>query len=345
MSDREAMARAVALSRNGFPAPNPHVGCVLVRDGQTVGEGWHEFAGGPHAEVNALRQAGDRARGATAFVTLEPCNHTGRTGPCSEALIAAGVARVVVACPDPNPKAAGGVDRLKAAGIDVEVGLLQAEAEAANVQFLHAMRQKRPHVVLKAAMTLDGRIALPSGESQWITSEAARERAHRLRAECGAVLVGRGTVEADDPHLTARVPGVHNPPIRIVLDPKAKLDGTQRVFDGAAPTLHVVEIGHGHHQVSVPVGPEGFDLESLLHALFARQVHGVLVEGGATTIGRFLKAGLWDRLDLFVGPKLFGSGPSWLDVALGETLAEVPQARILSVESVGTDVHLVAVPG
>jgi diaminohydroxyphosphoribosylaminopyrimidine deaminase/5-amino-6-(5-phosphoribosylamino)uracil reductase len=296
-----------------------------VRDGEVVGEGYHHHAGDLHAEANALRVAGDRARGATAYVTLEPCAHYGRTPPCADALIAAGVQRVVVACPDPNPVAAGGLARVAAAGIETELGLLQAEAEAANEQFLFAMRHRRPRVVVKAAASLDGRIALPSGESRWITGEAARRQGHRLRAQCGAVLVGRRTVEVDDPLLTARLPGVVNQPLRVVLDPHSRLRGDERVFDASAPSLRVTgEV----------------DLPELLNDLFRRKVTGLLVEGGAITAASFVKAGLVDRLELFLAPKLLGDGPTWLEGLGLPALAEVPLGEVRKLRRLGQDLWL-----
>lgn len=340
MNDREAMARAVRLSRRGFPAPNPHVGCVLVRDGAVVGEGWHRFAGGPHAEAEALAQAGDRARGATAYVTLEPCNHHGRTPPCSAALAAARVRRVVVACRDPNPVAAGGLESLRQAGIEVQVGLLAKEAEEANWRFLTAMRRKRPAVVGKIAVSADGRIALPGGESRWITGPAARRAGHRLRAEMGAVLVGRATAEVDDPSLTARIPGVRNQPLRVVLDPELRLPPGLRLFDGSAPSLRVA--GEPFEaDLTVPrVADGGLDLEALLAELFARGQTGLLVEGGARTLGAFLRAGLVDRLELFVAPKLLLDGLPAVLARAADSLDAAPCGRWLSARRVGSDLRL-----
>jgi diaminohydroxyphosphoribosylaminopyrimidine deaminase/5-amino-6-(5-phosphoribosylamino)uracil reductase len=325
--DERFMRRAISLSRRGYPAPNPHVGCVLARDGEIVGEGYHHHAGAPHAEIAALSVAGERARGADAYVTLEPCNHFGRTPPCTDALLRAGVRRVVVACPDPNPVAAGGLARLREHGVETEVGLLQSEAEAANVRFLTAMRLRRPHVTVKAAASLDGRIALPSGESKWITGPAARRAGHRLRAECGAVLVGRRTVEKDDTHLTARVPGVVNPPLRVVLDPHNRLTGKERVFDDAAPSRHIT-------------GP--IDLDNLLSELFADGVTSLLVEGGGTTIAGFVRAQLVDALELFVAPKLLGDGPSWVNGLSLDSLEEAPKVQIDRITRLGLDLRLSA---
>lgn len=300
------MRRAVVLSRRGFPAPNPHVGCVIVRGGAVVGEGWHEAAGQPHAEAMALAAAGDRARGATVFVTLEPCAHHGRTPPCADALVRAGVAAVHVACADPNPTAAGGAARLREAGIDVTVGLGEAAAARANVQFLHAMQTRLPYVVLKAAITVDGRMARADGTSKWITGPEARAEAHRLRAECGAVLVGRGTVEADDPLLTARITGVQNQPLRVVLDPSWRLAGREwRVLDGSAPFLW---LGHGEPPDSRGTSVEP-GLGAALQAVWETGATGLLVEGGPKVLASFWRQGICDRLDLFVGPSLFGGGP------------------------------------
>jgi len=337
------MRRAVELSKRGYPAPNPHVGCVLVRGDEIVGEGYHRRAGQAHAEVNALLQAGTRAQGSTAYVTLEPCNHHGRTGPCSQALIAAGVKRVVYAVADPNPKAMGGHAALAQAGIQVESGLLAGEAEAANAIFLTAERRKSPYVCLKAAMSLDGRIALPSGESKWITGPDARREAHRLRAQLGAVLVGPGTVLADDPELTARfrgAPGV----TRVVLDPRVELPASAKVFNGSTRTLHVVPVGcNGHADVlELPLENRRFDLSALMSALFDRGIRGLLVEGGSRTLASFLP--LADRLELFVAGKVLGSGPAWVDGAIATELSLAPRFRLGTVHRLGEDLHITSWP-
>jgi len=328
------MRRAVALSRRGFPQPNPHVGCVIVRDGEIVGEGWHEFQGDPHAEVVALTAAGSRAKGATAFVTLEPCNHTGRTGPCSVALRDAGISRVVYACADPNPKAMGGADFLRAAGVEVLSGLLEDRAMAANLRFLRSHQLGRPYVVVKAAITLDGRISLATGESKWITGPRARKEGHRLRAECGAVLVGRKTVGADDPLLTARLPGVRHQPLRIVLDPARRLSGKERVFGEEAETLWLSEGG----PVKFEKGKA--DLGDLLAYLYSRNVNGLLVEGGGETIARFFESGLVDRLELFLGPKVFGEGPHWVEKLRIPSSEQSPVFELSRVRKIGPDVQL-----
>ena len=323
------MKRAIALSKKGYPAPNPHVGCVLVKDGRIIGEGCHRFAGGPHAEVVALKAAGDNARGATAFVTLEPCNHTGRTGPCSEALIRAGVAEVYYAVGDPNPKAIGGGAELQAAGVTVRAGLCEVEARSANRQFLFAFESGRPLVVAKAAVTLDGRLALNNGASKWITGEAARAAGHSLRAELGAVLVGRRTVQMDDPELTARIKGVVNQPLRIVLDPDNLLLGTEKVFNKNAETWHITG---------------RIDLPQVLVRLRESGRTGLLVEGGATTLGRFMDARLVDRLELFVSPKLFGSGKTWLEMAEIDDPTQALRVKDVTVTRIGEDLRIVSTP-
>ena len=319
------MDHAIRLSRRGFPAPNPHVGCVVVKDGKVVGEGWCAYAGAPHAEAVALAEAGEAARGADAYVTLEPCDHYGRTPPCSLALLNAGVARVFVAAADANPRAAGGAARLRAAGVPVEVGLGEAKARAVAHQFHFATAHRRPFVVAKAGLSLDGRIALPSGESKWITSPAARRAAHALRAELGAVLVGYRTVVADDPHLTARLPGVVNPPLRVVLDPRAALTGAERVFDAAAETLWIRE----------PLAPD-----EVVARVGERGATGLLVEGGGRTIARFLAAGLVDRLELFVAPRVLGDGPAWCEGLGLSSLDEAPGFRFLASRRVGPDLRM-----
>jgi diaminohydroxyphosphoribosylaminopyrimidine deaminase/5-amino-6-(5-phosphoribosylamino)uracil reductase len=298
---------------------------VLVREGRIVGEGWHAYAGAPHAEAMALAKAGANAQGADAYVTLEPCDHFGRTPPCSRALIAAGVARVFVAVADPNPRAAGGAVRIRESGIPVEMGVLAEKAAAANHQFLFAMRHCRPFVVAKAGCGLDGRIALPSGESKWITSPAARRAAHRLRAECGAVLVGYRTVVADDPHLTARISGVVNQPLRVVLDPRGGLTGRERVFDDAAPTLWL---------------REALSPGEILERVTQAGATGLLIEGGGRTIARFLQAEMVDRLELFMAPRVLGDGPAWcngLDLA---SLSDAPGFEWVATRRVGPDLRL-----
>lgn len=323
------MREAIELSKRGFPAPNPHVGCVVVRDGAIVGRGFHDHWGGPHAEVAALQDAGDLAQGADVFVTLEPCNHSGRTPPCTEALISAGVRTVTVANLDPNPVAAGGQETLRRAGVAVNIGLLSSEAEAANWQFLKSERLGRPVVTVKFGASLDGKIALTSGESKWITGSEARKEGHRLRAECGCVLVGYRTVQADDPQLTARLESVVNQPLRVVLDPHNRLTGAERVFDDAAQTLHVTD--------------PSLDLALLLQDLFARGVKGILVEGGGRTISRFLARGLVSRIEAFIAPKIIGSGLGWAEELSVTGLDDALKLSFQEVRRLGEDLHLRAV--
>ena len=329
------MLRAIRLSKRGFPAPNPHVGCVIARDGVVVGEGWHDHAGGPHAEVVALNRSGEKSHGATAYVTLEPCNHFGRTPPCSETMIRAGVRRVFVATNDPNRVAAGGIERLREAGIEVELGLLQDEAIHANQLWLTSMALGRPYVVIKAATSLDGRIALPSGESQWITGPEARKASHRLRAECGAVLVGRRTVEQDNPRLTARIRGVVNQPTRVVLDPSHRIGPDARVFDESAPTIHFQNDAFG---LATKSGQ--YDPSEICQVLFERGIRGLLVEGGALTIASFLRANLVDRIELFVAPMILGSGTSWVERLDILKLSEAPRYTVRSVKKLSADLQV-----
>lgn len=317
MTPAEAMRRAIELSWRGFPAPNPRVGAVLVKDDEPVGEGFHRAAGAPHAEVVALQQAGARAKGATLYVTLEPCRHHGRTPPCTEAIVAAGVAKVVFAVRDPSADAGGGADALHARGVEVVGGLLAEEAAEPLWQFLTSRRLGRAVVLLKAAMTLDGRIATRTGESRWITSEEFRRRAHALRAEMGAVLVGAGTAVADNPMLTVREVEAVNQPLRIVLDPDGCVPPTHYVLaDGRAPTWQV-------RRGDLPMKREEFDLHALCKSLADMGATGVLVEGGGRTIESFLRQGVADRVELHVAPLVFGSGPSWAE---GEGVARIEDA-------------------
>lgn len=336
------MRLAVALSKRGYPAPNPRVGCVIAKAGGIVGQGWHRFAGGPHAEVEALQAVGDGAKGATAYVTLEPCNHTGRTGPCSEALIEAGIAKVVVACRDPNPKAHGGLARLQEAGVEVESGLCRKLAAEANRVWLTAMSLGRPLVAVKAAVSLDGRIALPSGESQWITGERARREAHKLRAELGTVLVGRATVENDDPLLTARFKDARNQPVRVVLDPERKISDWARMLHGPGVARRIVKPGleKSPEDLAIPCKEDRFDLRALLAELWVMGVVGLLVEGGGSTISRFFEAGLVDRVDLFLAPKVLGSGPVWVDGLSLSSLRDAFLLQEVAFRALGDDVYI-----
>ena len=336
VSDPEVwMRRAVEIGLNGYPAPNPHVGCVIVKDGQIIGEGWHEAAGLAHAEIVALQQAGSKARGADVFVTLEPCNHTGRTGPCSEALITAGVRRVFIGVRDPDSRAAGGMDRLLQAGIETQAGVLEEEVKEGNEVFLRAHVLGRPYVCAKAAVTLDGFMARSDGSSKWITGEMAREEGHRLRAKMGAVLVGRKTVQQDDPLLTARLPGVVNQPARIVLDPLARLTGNEQVFNNDAPTYWFVMKQYATGPRHVGCGDNGtFDLSDVLSFLWSENVRGVLVEGGPATLKGFFNSSLVDRFELFVSPTFFESG-----IALLDNLPHTSILNLVKLSRLGRDIQ------
>jgi len=321
-SDRDYMARAVELARRGqFSAdPNPRVGCVLVKAGQIVGEGWHERAGGPHAERVALAQAGENAAGATAYVTLEPCSHTGRTGPCADALIEARVARVVCAGTDPNPVVDGtGVRRLREAGVDVAVGVLEASAAALNPGYRSRMTRGRPLIRSKLAASLDGRTALANGESQWITGETARRDVHRWRARSSAVLTGIGTVLADDPGLDARLPAENAPimqPARVIVDsslrtpPTAKtlgLPGTVLVFGCREAPEAAEALKRAGAQVEIASGEHQCDLARIVMRLGEMQFNDVWVEAGARLNGALLEAGLIDELVIYLAPQVLGA--------------------------------------
>ena len=330
-AERAGMARARQLGESvlGTTSPNPAVGAViLTADGTPEGEGATAPPGGPHDEVTALAQAGGRARGGTAVVTLEPCAHTGRTGPCADALLAAGVARVVVAVPEPTQLAVGGADRLRAAGVDVVLGVEQAEAEAgALAAWLTGVREHRPFVVWKAGATLDGRVAAADGTSRWITGEQARAAVHRLRATCDAVVVGSGTALTDDPQLTVRDTDGRNvarQPLRVVVDRRDRVPATARVLDGAAPT-----------HVSRAAGPA-----ELLAELFDRDVRRVLLEGGPTLAAGFLREGLVDEAVIHLAPRLLGSGPSLVGDLGISTITGALAFSIVDVTPLGGDVQL-----
>ncbi|MFJ8012420.1 bifunctional diaminohydroxyphosphoribosylaminopyrimidine deaminase/5-amino-6-(5-phosphoribosylamino)uracil reductase RibD [Streptomyces sp. NPDC096339] len=347
------MRRAVELASRGLgsTSPNPVVGCVITdAAGTIVGEGWHERAGGPHAEVHALRAAGEAARGGTAYVTLEPCNHTGRTGPCAGALVDAGITRVVYAVSDPNPQASGGGATLRAAGVATESGLLAEEAEAGNAAWLTSVRLGRPYVLWKYAATLDGRIAAADGTSQWISSAESRADVHRLRAEADAVVVGSGTLRADDPHLAVR--GVEGAvqPLRVVLDTHATIRPTARVLDAVAPTLVVVgEDADTRHLTGVeparlPYDKRGISVDALLRELYGRGVRSVLLEGGPTLAGAFVAAGAVDKVVGYLAPVLLGAGPAALGDAGIATLTDALRLRITETVRIGADIRVTAVP-
>ena len=364
--DQQFMARALELARKGLYSthPNPRVGCVIVRDGQIVGEGWHARAGEPHAEVHALRQAGARAQGSTAYVTLEPCSHHGRTPPCADALVSAGVARVVAAMQDPNPEVSGkGLLRLMHAGIAVQSGVLEAEARVLNAGFIKRMEQGLPFVRVKLAMSLDGRTAMASGESQWITGPEARSAVQRLRARASAILTGADTVLTDQARLTVRPDelglgaelaalAVSRPPLRVLVDGRLRVPlsapfyqtGPALVATCAAASARDRFLEDGHELLAVPGSNGHVDLRKLLMELAGRGANEVLVEAGPRLAGAFARAGLVDEYQLFVAPKFLGSSARpLLDWPLAR-MAEAQELDIREIRAVGADWRIIAVP-
>jgi diaminohydroxyphosphoribosylaminopyrimidine deaminase/5-amino-6-(5-phosphoribosylamino)uracil reductase len=357
--DTVYMARAMRLAERGLltTAPNPRVGCVLVNAGTVVGEGWHERAGQPHAEINALQQAGSRAAGATAYVTLEPCCHQGRTPPCTDALMAAGVTRVVAAMQDPNPQVAGqGLTALRNAGIDATAGLLAAAAEQLNAGFSMRMRQGRPWVRCKLAMSVDGRTAMASGESCWITGAAARADVHRLRGRSDAIMTGIGTVLADDPSLTVRIDGLaedFQQPLRVILDSNLRtpagaklldLPGETLIFTAAVDADNEARLTRSGIAIVTLPGQDGkLDLPAVLQHLGSLQINEVHLEAGATLCGALLQAGLVDELVIYMAPHLMGDAARGLFVLPGlEQMSERIKLSISDVRAVGDDWRITA---
>ena len=362
MQDEMYMARALKLAQRGrfTTHPNPNVGCVIVKDGQIVGEGFHQRAGEPHAEVHALRMAGENARGATAYVTLEPCSHHGRTPPCCEALIAAGVARVMAAMQDPNPQVAGrGLYRLQQEGIEVSHGLMMSEAEQLNKGFLKRMRTGFPYVQLKLGASLDGRTAMASGESQWITSPQARRDVQRLRAQSHAILTSSATVLADNPQLNVRWDELSadnqtlypqaslRQPVRIVIDSKNRVTPEHRLIDQPGETwfartqADTREWPQNVRHISVPEHNGQLDLVAMMMLLGREQINSIWVEAGATLAGALLTAGLVDELVVYLAPTLLGSDARGLCVLPGmEKLADAPQFKFSEIRQVGRDICL-----
>lgn len=350
------MQRALTLAAKGAASthPNPRVGCVIVRDGEVVGEGWHQRAGQAHAEIVALQAAGDRARGADVYVTLEPCNHHGRTPPCVAALIGAGVKRVFAAMADPNPLVAGrGLEALRAAGIEVEAGLCEGPAREINRGFVSRMTRGRPWLTLKLAASLDGRTAMASGESRWITGEAARADVHRQRAKAGAVLTSSTTVLADNPQLTVRLPGHWRQPDRIVIDSRGRVPrdaavwsaGARRIAllgGGASADLCNDLSGQGVETPAVETRRDGsLVLDSVLKTLGVAEINEVLVECGARLAGALLKAQHVDELLLYLSPCLLGDQARPLAQLPGlETLAQAPRFNLLTTHQLGDDLRL-----
>ena len=355
-ADQQAMAHALALAARGLytARPNPMVGCVIVRDGEVVGEGWHPRTGQPHAEVFALRAAGDRARGATAYVTLEPCAHHGRTPPCAEALVAAGVSRVVAAMRDPFPRVDGaGFARLQAAGIEVAAGLMETQARELNRGFLSRIERGRPWLRIKLAASLDGRTAMSSGESKWITGEAARADVQRWRARSAAILTGADTVLADDPALTVRLGGDSEfvSPLRVVVDTRLRSLGQSKVRDGAAPTLYlhgpdvVPPQVEGAEYARLPLRDGHVDLEAALRLLGGRGVNEVQVEAGPALCGALLRAGLVDEVLLYQAPLLLGDTARPLFAGLGiEAMARRLPFTLVDEARLGDDRRLLLRP-
>lgn len=354
-ADRAYMAAALLLSRRGLGNtwPNPAVGCVIVRDGQVVGRGWTQPGGRPHAEVMALRQAGEKARGATAYVTLEPCSHFGKSPPCADALAQAGIGRCVSALTDSDPRVSGrGLERLRAAGITVQNGLLADQARAHNLGFFLRVEQGRPLFTLKTATSLDGRIALANGDSQWITGPEARALTHRLRAEHDAVLVGSGTVLADDPDLRCRLPGVDpRPVVRVVLDARLRMPQECALTASAAETpvwvisAEAALTAEPHRAealtaagVEVIALPDPHDCAAVAATLAQRGLTRVMIEGGGQVAGSFLRAGLIDRAVWFRAPKILGGDARCGIGTLGLTrLADGPEYRRVRLVTVGED--------
>jgi len=351
------MARALSLAARGrFTShPNPRVGCVLVSGKEVIGEGWHRKAGDAHAEIEAMASASRRARDATAYVSLEPCSHVGRTGPCAPALVECGIKRVVMAMEDPNPRVAGrGRKILEKAGIGVETGLLETEARELNAGFVSRMRNKRPRVVIKLAASLDGRTAMASGESQWITSADARKDVQRLRAESSAVITGIGTILADDPSMNVRCEAFETggrQPMRVVLDSNARMPARSRMLGLEGRTLimtsssdqsrrEALEIS-GATVETIPTGSDGLDLQSVLTRLADLECNDVLVEAGPTLCGSFIRSGFVDELIIFLAPQLMGSDARGMFHLPGlEMMADKVQLAILEVTPVGVDLRI-----
>jgi diaminohydroxyphosphoribosylaminopyrimidine deaminase/5-amino-6-(5-phosphoribosylamino)uracil reductase len=363
--DRRHMATALQLAQQGryTTDPNPCVGCVLVNNQAVVGTGYHHHAGAPHAEALALAEAGNRAQGATAYVTLEPCCHQGRTPPCTQALIAAGIQRVVVAMQDPNPQVAGkGLAALQASGILTEVGILEAEARALNPGFIQRMTRNKPYVRLKLAMSLDGRTAMASGESQWITGEAARTEVQQLRATSSAILTGIGTVQADDPALNVRLTdiptlnGTNRQPLRIVLDSQARLATTAKMLRLPGKTLVVTgsNIPAATQQALESAGAEilpltlhnqRIPLTTLIQTLAQRELNNILIECGATLAGAALQANIVDELIVYLAPCILGDQARGLVKLPGvHRLAERLSYKLIETQPVGEDIRLIFRP-
>lgn len=353
-NDAALMARALRLAERGRYSthPNPCIGCVIVKDGNIVAEAWHRRTGEPHAEILALGQAGDAARGATVFVNLEPCCHHGRTPPCAGALIDAGVSKVFAAMEDPNPQVAGGgVEYLRGGGVDVHVGLLAAQAERLNRGFLKRMREGRPWVIVKTAASMDGRTATRVGESQWITGEAARADVHRMRARSSAIVTGSGTVLADDPLLTARMEGLERQPLRVVADSRLRTPVDAALLGAPGSTVIATAVedepswrsleAAGAELVCLPDANGRVDLDALLQHLCEREVNEVLVEAGPGLAGAMLQARLVDELVTYLAPVLLGdAGRGMFHLPGLDRLQDHLALEIQDVRAIGADLRL-----
>lgn len=353
-ADFAYMAQALRLAEKGMytTTPNPRVGCVIVNDEQVVGEGWHRRAGEPHAEVIALAAAGNRAKGATAYVALEPCNHHGRTPPCADALIAAKIARVVAAMPDPNPKSGSGLERLRNAGIETECGLLEQQARELNLGFVTRMTQGRPWIRVKIAAGLDGKTALENGVSQWITSEAARRDAHHWRARSCAVMTGIGTLKDDDPRLSVRDVDSPRQPLKIVVDSRLRIALTARIFEGGnvlvatasndAAKIEAVK-AKGADVIVAPNAEGKVDLERLALELGNRSLNEVLVEAGINLNSALLRAGVVDEVLLYLAPALLGDrGRGMFDLGGLVRMEDTVKLDIQQVRQIGDDLRILA---
>lgn len=346
------MTRALELAANGrgFTATNPLVGAVIVKNGELIGEGYHHYYGGDHAEVDAIKNAGGDLRGATMFVTLEPCSHFGKTPPCSQALIDAGIARVYVAMVDPNPKVGGqGIALLREAGIEVEIGLCEAEARELNRPYLKYIATGLPYVTIKIAQTLDGKIADRHGDSKWITSEAARARVHMLRAQADAVLIGAGTARADNPELTSHGVGQRDPK-RLLLSATGNLPSDLRLFSQALVDDTILITGESASNGlpieawRLPSRDGRLELEAVLKHAAGQQLCTILVEGGRKVFSGFIDAGLVDRYIIVTAPKLAGSGLPGYEHSEERSITESLQLEIASVERVDSDIWIEAYP-
>ena len=356
-ADHEFMARALRLAELGLysSTPNPRVGCVIVKDGVVVGEGWHRRAGEAHAEIHALQAAGDQARGATAYVTLEPCSHHGRTPPCADALIAAGVSRVVAAMQDPNPQVSGrGLALLRNAGIITDCGVLGSEAQELNIGFVSRMTRGRPWLRLKLATSLDGKTALENGASQWITGPEARQDGHRFRARACAILSGIGTVRDDDPLLNVRGVETERQPLKVVLDSRLELPLNAKLLEGGGVLVacaiddaaRSAALRQRGAEVLCLPNPEGkVDLPELMMELGRRGINEVHVEGGSRLSGVLLVAGLVDEFLIYLAPCLIGhSARGLFNIPALESLADKAQLSIRDLRMLGSDVRILARP-